>query len=241
MSYHKIHIAPLSPAQIGKMLRGAATTIKHGTHHAIHVSGEQLKKASKAFSMGKGVRITMDPYQIDAHHHLRGSGIMSSLKKAAGKVKSFYDSNKAALQPILHQVGQAGIKKAVLAASPLAAKYGLDSQLASAASAADEKLLGMGLARRRRPAKKSLPGPKRGGSLKSVFKKAASIGKAALKNPVVRGFVTKGMDAAAMYAGLPPGQSEAALQLAGLGIRGDRAKPHFGYAGHPRGGALFLP
>ena len=227
MSYQKIGIDQLSQSQMGKFLRGLPTTIKNGTAHAIAVSGEQLKRAGKAFAMGRGLRIQLDPYQIDMHHHLHGQGFMSSIKKAANKVKQVYNTNKAKLQPLLHEYGTKAINMVSNKVQPLAAQYGLQNALDVAQDMAHENLEGTGIGRRRL---------QRGGSFKSVMKKVGSVAKSALKNPAIRSLVTSGLDTAAMSAGMPvpPGSSEMALKLAGLGMRPGRGRPRLG-------GALFPP
>ena len=111
--YHPISIDGLSNAQINKMLAGHPVRVKHGKHHQIKVSAEQHKKHVKASQKGKGFTIMLDPYQQEMHQHLRGRGIMSTLKKAYGHAKTayghakhavghasrFYGENKEVLEP----------------------------------------------------------------------------------------------------------------------------------------------
>ena len=87
MTYHKIGIQKLSPAQISKFLNGHAITVKHGSHHEIPVSTEQHKKIHSAHKKGKGCRICCDPYQSDM---IKSSGIFDHIKSA---VKHIYNSN----------------------------------------------------------------------------------------------------------------------------------------------------
>ena len=77
--YHKASIAPLSSTQISKVLNGHSVRISSGNGHDIELSKEQLKKLSKAHKSGKGMTLTMDPYQIQNHMHLMGAG---KLKKS---------------------------------------------------------------------------------------------------------------------------------------------------------------
>ena len=98
--YHPISIDGLSNAQINKLLAGHPVRVKHGKQHQIKVSAEQYKKHVKAAQKGKGVTIMMDPYQQEMHKHLRGHGIMSSLKKVAGHARTAFGHAK-------HAVGQA--------------------------------------------------------------------------------------------------------------------------------------
>lgn len=94
--YHPISIDGLSNAQINKLLAGHPVRVKHGKHHQIKVSAEQHKKHVKAAQKGKGVTIMLDPYQQEMHQHLRGRGIMSTLKKVAGHARTAYGHAKTA-------------------------------------------------------------------------------------------------------------------------------------------------
>jgi hypothetical protein len=72
--YHKASISPLSGTQISKILNGHSVRVSAGNGHDIELSKEQLKKLTKAQKTGKGMTLTMDPYQMQNHQHLRGSG-----------------------------------------------------------------------------------------------------------------------------------------------------------------------
>jgi hypothetical protein len=72
--YHKASISPLSATQISKILNGHSVRIKVGNGHDIELSKEQLKKLAKAHQTGKAMTLAMDPYQIQNHQFLRGSG-----------------------------------------------------------------------------------------------------------------------------------------------------------------------
>ena len=83
--YNPISIAPLSEAQIMKALKGLPVRISAGNQHDIELSKEQLKKFTRAAQKGKGMTLSMDPYQIQNHMRLIGSGSGGSvnrLKKA---------------------------------------------------------------------------------------------------------------------------------------------------------------
>ena len=95
--YHKVGIDSLTNAQIAKLLSGGSVRVRHGSKHTIALSAEQHKKHVKAADKGKAHTITLDPYQQDMHKSLRGTGIMSTLKKAAGHVKNAYHQAKSAL------------------------------------------------------------------------------------------------------------------------------------------------
>ena len=82
--YHKASISPLSSTQISKMLNGHSVRVSHGNQHDIELSKEQFKKFSKAHKNGKAMTLTMDPFQIQNHQHLRGSGKIKSLVRSIG-------------------------------------------------------------------------------------------------------------------------------------------------------------
>ena len=81
--YHKASISPLSNTQISKMLNGHSVRVSNGDKHDIELSKEQLKKLSKAHKNGKAMTLTMDPFQIQNHQILRGSGTGGNLKRTA--------------------------------------------------------------------------------------------------------------------------------------------------------------
>jgi len=78
--YHPISIAPLSESQISKALKGIPVRVSAGNQHDIEISTEQLKKFAKANKLGKALNITLDPFQIQNHMKLIGSGV-NRLKK----------------------------------------------------------------------------------------------------------------------------------------------------------------
>ena len=83
--YHKASISPLSSTQISKVLNGHSVRISHGNKHDIELSKEQLKKFAKAHKTGKGMTLTMDPFQIQNHQHLRGSGNVKRTSRTNAK------------------------------------------------------------------------------------------------------------------------------------------------------------
>jgi hypothetical protein len=83
--YHKASISPLSSTQISKILNGHSVRVSHGDKHDIELSKEQFKKFSKAHKNGKAMTLTMDPYQIQSHQHLRGSGNLKRTAKGSAK------------------------------------------------------------------------------------------------------------------------------------------------------------
>jgi len=83
--YHKESIAPLSSTQVSKILNGHSVRISAGNGHDIELSKEQLKKFARAQKTGKGMTLTMDPFQIHNHQHLRGSGNLKKTAKGSAK------------------------------------------------------------------------------------------------------------------------------------------------------------
>jgi len=77
--YHKVKIGQLSHTQISRLLNGHGVRISHGSNHEIELSKEQLKKYMKAHEKGKAMTLTMDPFQMQSHQHLRGSGSGGSM------------------------------------------------------------------------------------------------------------------------------------------------------------------
>jgi len=73
--YHPASIASLTPSQISKALKGLPVRVSAGNQHSIELSQEQLKKLSKAAQKGKASTITLDPFQIQKHMNLLGSGV----------------------------------------------------------------------------------------------------------------------------------------------------------------------
>ena len=79
--YNPISIAPLTESQISKALKGLPVRVSSGNQHDIEISKEQLKKFAKAQKLGKAMNLTFDPFQIQKHMKLIGSGV-NRLKKA---------------------------------------------------------------------------------------------------------------------------------------------------------------
>ena len=83
--YHKASLSPLSSTQISKILNGHSVRVSHGNKHDVELSKEQFKKFSKAHKNGKAITLTMDPFQIQNHQHLRGSGNLKRTAKGSAK------------------------------------------------------------------------------------------------------------------------------------------------------------
>jgi len=109
--YHKASIAPLSSTQISKILNGHSVRISAGNGHDIELSKEQLKKFAKAQKSGKGMTLTMDPFQMQNHQHLRGCGNVK--KTAKGNAKRLITSATDRAIRALEGSGVGGNVKAV--------------------------------------------------------------------------------------------------------------------------------
>ena len=83
--YHKASISPLSSTQISKLLNGHSVRVSHGDKHDVELSKEQFKKFSRAHKNGKAITLTMDPFQIQNHQHLRGSGNLKRTTRTNAK------------------------------------------------------------------------------------------------------------------------------------------------------------
>ena len=83
--YHKASISPLSATQISKILNGHSVRVSAGNGHDVELSKEQIKKFAKAHQTGKAMTLAMDPYQIQNHQFLRGSGNIKAVGKDSGK------------------------------------------------------------------------------------------------------------------------------------------------------------
>ena len=83
--YHKTSISPLSSTQISKILNGHSVRVSHGDKHDVELSKEQFKKFAKAHKNGKAMTLTLDPFQIQSHQHLRGSGNLKRTARGSAK------------------------------------------------------------------------------------------------------------------------------------------------------------
>ena len=98
--YHSTSIAPLSPSQISKALKGLPVRVSAGNHHDIELSADQIKKFAKAGLKGKASTITFDPYQIQNHMHLMGAGkLKKSIRADASRLIS------AGTDRAIHEIG----------------------------------------------------------------------------------------------------------------------------------------
>ena len=87
--YHKIKIGNLSNTQISRLLNGHGVRVSDGANHEIELSKEQLKKFMKAREKGKAMTLNMDPFQMQAHQYLRGSGSGGSMSGSGSRVNKY--------------------------------------------------------------------------------------------------------------------------------------------------------
>jgi len=107
--YHKIKVGQLSNPQISRLLNGHGVRVSDGSNHEIELSKEQLKKFMKAREKGKAITLTMDPYQMQNHQYLRGSGSGGS---SGGKISRTSKFNKWVDTLGARPVIEAGMSKA---------------------------------------------------------------------------------------------------------------------------------
>ena len=87
--YHKVKIGQLSNTQISRLLNGHGVRVSNGSNHEIELSKEQMKKYMKALEKSKAMTLTMDPFQMQNHQFLRGSGSGGSVGGAVGRRNKF--------------------------------------------------------------------------------------------------------------------------------------------------------
>ena len=93
--YIEAKINPLSKVQISKLLNGKLITMKHGSGLTVQLSPEQHKMLMRANLKGKGMRLRFDPFQNQAHMHLKGKGNITATSKDAGKNLIIAGSDRA--------------------------------------------------------------------------------------------------------------------------------------------------
>jgi len=87
--YHKVKIGQLSNTQVSRLLNGHGVRISDGANHEIELSKEQLKKYMKAIDKNKAMTLVMDPFQMQAHQFLRGSGSGGSMSGCGSRVNKY--------------------------------------------------------------------------------------------------------------------------------------------------------
>ena len=90
--YETHGIKALSERQISRLLNHHPVRVAPGTHHKIELSHEQSKKHHKAHMKGTGYTLTLDPFQVQRHqhlrHHMHGRGTGTAFGAVLGHVAS---------------------------------------------------------------------------------------------------------------------------------------------------------
>jgi len=102
--YSKAGIAPLSEHQVRRLIKGQGVSIKAGSKHAIPMSKEQLKKFERAKKAGRGMVITLDPYQ----QSMCGSGFEEVMRDAGKYLQPTFD---AAQDRAMRELGGSGAEE----------------------------------------------------------------------------------------------------------------------------------
>ena len=199
--YHPVKIEGLSKQQISRLLNGHPVRVRHGSTHTIHVSKEQHKKLVKASSKGSGLNLTLDPFQIHEHQHLRGEGIRGAIKK----VGHFVKHHKEAFRPLASALKETG-HQALADLQSHAIQSGVDPNLVHAYGNMAHDIIPGG----------SLKSFFRSPGMKVVRKALRPIGQAAWND--INGLAMQGLSQAnsAAQAGLATGM--------GFGYRGGSLK-----------------
>ena len=217
MPYHPIGIEQLSHPQIQKLLSGGRIKVKHGSAHKFHLSSEQHKKLARAHAKGAGITLELDPYQMDAHQHLRGEGLMKHVKHAAHKIGHFVKGHKEQFRPLASALKEAGHQK-IADASMYALEQGVDPSLVGAyGSMAHEGLQGG-----------SLKSFVRSPGMRVVRKALRPIGQMAFND--LKSLAEQGM---------AQGMSQASTGMAGMGFY--KAKKAPVKRGHKKKGSALFP
>lgn len=100
----------LSPAQAKKLIKGNVVQLSkkalQGGANWIALHPASYKKAMKARKAGKGIRLKLDPSEINAS----GEGLWDLLKKGGKKAKQFYDKH---VKPTVGPMIKKGAKEAL--------------------------------------------------------------------------------------------------------------------------------
>jgi hypothetical protein len=89
--YHPVKVHKLSAHQHKRLMKGEGVTIKHGSHHVLHLDKEQLKKFERNHRLGKGMVLHMHPHQI-AHH---GGGFEDLARDTGAYLRPVADAGMA--------------------------------------------------------------------------------------------------------------------------------------------------
>jgi len=133
MTYHKINVSPLSQNQQRNLIKGKGVRIKHSPNgkHYLHLSQEQLKRLERAHRAGRGMVLTMDPYQMENHKQVFGTGIFGKkfdafVERKLGKEKK--DKIYGTINKFVKPVAKFGINMA----SKMGEAYGVPAPVMGA-------------------------------------------------------------------------------------------------------------
>ena len=88
--YFPIKVKKLSDNQISNLVKGRGVRVQFGKDDTIMMSKEQIKKLDRAMKKGKGITLTLDPFQQMHHQRLKGSGskVGKAFKNLGKAIKS---------------------------------------------------------------------------------------------------------------------------------------------------------
>lgn len=102
--YSKVGVAPLSEHQVRRLIKGQGVSIKSGSKHELPMSKEQMKKFERAKKAGRGMVITLDPYQQQmCGGKMSGSGFFEDIRPATDFLKPLAE---ASLDRAIKEVGR---------------------------------------------------------------------------------------------------------------------------------------
>jgi len=97
--YSKAGVAPLSEHQVRRLIKGQGVSIKSGSKHELPMSKEQMKKFERAKKAGRGMIMTLDPYQ----QQMCGGGFFEDIRPATDFLKPLAE---ASLDRAIKEVGR---------------------------------------------------------------------------------------------------------------------------------------
>jgi hypothetical protein len=102
--YAKEGVAPLSEHQVRRLIKGQGVSIKAGSKHAIPMSKEQMKKFQRAKKAGRGMVITLDPYQQQmCGSGMSGCGFFEDIRPATDFLRPLAEASR---DRAIHEVGR---------------------------------------------------------------------------------------------------------------------------------------
>ena len=111
-AYTPVEVAKLSDRQLSRILNGHPVRVKHGSNQTLHLSSEQHKKLMKAHKKGSAITLIFDPYQIDSHQNIRGSGFGKLGKLVKSASNNLVNSAKNELKQHIPKAKELALKRA---------------------------------------------------------------------------------------------------------------------------------